>query len=399
MSDLKGFVLTTRQTPWRTESVMARFAAAGLQVEPFEGVHGATLGIATTLDHFDSPGHKPRPGQVALAFSKLLCWTMAVERLGNDEPCLIFEDDAVLVPNFKDELAKTLEALPADWGSCQLGSCCTDGKPAATINDRIARIPGALCDHAVAWKRWALWEAISRFRSMRLSAKSDIWISEHVYSRQSHYLAVPPLAFQEHFNDYSQSEAQSSGTWQDIRGWSDFLRVYDEALDRAANHPSVFVEIGAFLGRSAAYMGGEIGRRMAPVTFFTVDPWIAGPWTEPSIQVEIEKAGGNLFHLFQRNISRAGAWDWVKPLQMTSVEAAKLFDDRSVDFFFEDGCHEYEYVKASLDAWRPKMKPSGVMAGHDVDRPGVLRAVEETFPGRWRRWERTWIADRRGTFA
>lgn len=48
-----------------------------------------------------------------------------------------------------------------------------------------------------------------------------------------------------------------------------------------------------------------------------------------------------------------------------SVEAAKQIEDGSLDFVYIDGAHDYDNVKADLEAWTPKVKVGGIVAGDD----------------------------------
>jgi GR25 family glycosyltransferase involved in LPS biosynthesis len=70
---------------------------------------------------------------------------------------------------------------------------------------------------------------------------------------------------------------------------------------------------------------------------------------------------------------------------MKSLDAVSRFDDHSLDFVFIDASHEYEDVKADIIAWLPKIKPGGILAGHDYYigdfdyYPGVKQAVNEEF--------------------
>lgn len=388
---MKIYCTVCRQTPWRTEAARQRFAASGLSVEFVEGIHGATLGLGPALRHFDNnDAYRMSAGKVGIALSKLLLWTMVAERLADyREPVLLLEDDAVLVPNFQAELEASMRALPEDWQVAHVGHCCTDGLPVARINDRVSIIKYPWCCHAVLWRLSALRVALSAFRSVRLSTHSDIILARQVYPRLRHYTLTPPLAFQEQV----PSEA-TAFAWKDIPGWFDYARIYDENLERfaAGKRPGVFVEVGCFLGRSAAYLAGEIGRRQAPVTFYAVDTWKGTPGV-PSTLVEVEKAGGDLLPVFVRNLARAGASDWVIPLQMESVRAAASFPDGWVDFCWIDADHSFEAVVADIRAWKPKIKPGGVLAGHDMDRDSVRRAVEQELRGKYRTWERCWIHD------
>ena len=63
-----------------------------------------------------------------------------------------------------------------------------------------------------------------------------------------------------------------------------------------------------------------------------------------------------------------------------STVAAERFDE--LDFVFLDAAHDYQSVLADLQAWWPRIKKGGVLAGHDYDGamfPGVKRAVEAFF--------------------
>jgi hypothetical protein len=64
---------------------------------------------------------------------------------------------------------------------------------------------------------------------------------------------------------------------------------------------------------------------------------------------------------------------------MTSTEAARFMDDRSVDFLMLDGDHSYDAVMSDLDAWQPKMKKGGIISGDDYTWPGVESAVTKVF--------------------
>jgi hypothetical protein len=72
--------------------------------------------------------------------------------------------------------------------------------------------------------------------------------------------------------------------------------------------------------------------------------------------------------------------DRLTVLHGDSVEMASKVEDNSLDFVFIDGDHRYESVKADIRAWAPKLRPGGMLSGHDIDYPSVLRAVSELVP-------------------
>jgi predicted O-methyltransferase YrrM len=67
---------------------------------------------------------------------------------------------------------------------------------------------------------------------------------------------------------------------------------------------------------------------------------------------------------------------------MDSLDAVSLYDDASLDFVFIDGSHDYDSVCKDIDAWLPKVKPNGILAGHDYRYyEGVRRAVDSKLEG------------------
>lgn len=163
---------------------------------------------------------------------------------------------------------------------------------------------------------------------------------------------------------------------QNIPGFFDFDDVYRAAVRRAEDG-AVFVEVGSWKGRSAAFMAVEILNSGKAITFDCVDIWETLGWTN------VTRAKDPLATIdeFLRNVAPAHA-AISNCHVMQSTEAARLYDDASVDFVFLDADHSYEAVAADIAAWWPKVKSGGVLAGHDfaASWPGVQRAVREAFP-------------------
>lgn len=70
-------------------------------------------------------------------------------------------------------------------------------------------------------------------------------------------------------------------------------------------------------------------------------------------------------------------------LRGDSIEMAQHVEDESLDFVFIDADHRYEGVYRDIVAWAPKVKPRGVICGHDMGYPrfpGVNKAVSELIP-------------------
>lgn len=167
--------------------------------------------------------------------------------------------------------------------------------------------------------------------------------------------------------------------FNNVPGFAAFRDLYFQAV-REGKDGQVFVEVGSWLGRSAALMGVEIANSGKAIDFYCVDPWTDGG---PGLRHKphFRNLGvKEIYPLFLKNIEPVK--QHVKPLRMTSVEASKKFADGSVDFIMIDGDHSYEGIRADIDAWLPKMKPGGWFTGDDYLRPGVVKAVQETFGDR-----------------
>ena len=81
---------------------------------------------------------------------------------------------------------------------------------------------------------------------------------------------------------------------------------------------------------------------------------------------------------------RSPIWkhDRVRFIQGWSHEVAEQFEDRSLDLCFIDADHSESSVRADLAAWAPKVKPGGILAGHDYgskNHVGVKIAVDDFF--------------------
>lgn len=161
--------------------------------------------------------------------------------------------------------------------------------------------------------------------------------------------------------------------YESIHGWFDFADLYSAMIDRfPSGH---FVEVGSWKGKSAAYMAVEIANSSKPIVLDCVDHFHG---TASEGQHRLAK-DIDLAKVFASNL---GDFDFVRQIQMPSVDASTLYDDRSLDFVFIDAAHDEANVTADIAAWLPKVRPGGVIAGHDYTRrfPGVVAAVKKLIP-------------------
>lgn len=63
---------------------------------------------------------------------------------------------------------------------------------------------------------------------------------------------------------------------------------------------------------------------------------------------------------------------------MTSLDAAQVIPDHSLDFVYIDANHRYDSVSQDIRAWLPKVYLGGVLCGHDYfSHSSVKKAVDD----------------------
>lgn len=133
-------------------------------------------------------------------------------------------------------------------------------------------------------------------------------------------------------------------------------------------------EIGVSQGRFTMYLCAT----MHDMKMIAVDRWEEQLGHESEGWVGWDHAGS--LRRFQQNCMQF--FDGrVAIHQMDSAEAAIVADDNSLDFVFIDADHSYEGCKRDIEAWYPKVRKGGLVAGHDYNPkwPGVIKAVNEQF--------------------
>jgi hypothetical protein len=178
-------------------------------------------------------------------------------------------------------------------------------------------------------------------------------------------------------------------THNEVGGWFNFQDIYNAAVNKAENG-STLVEVGTFLGKSALYMMEKIKESNKQIKFycldlFTITPDDGSDGEMPdgsNARIWQEQNGGKdaLYNAFLNNVNNSIAKESLtNHYRCDSAEGASFFEDNSVDFCFIDASHSYENVYKDLNAWYPKIKNQGILAGHDFadGSGGVGKAVKQ----------------------
>jgi len=163
--------------------------------------------------------------------------------------------------------------------------------------------------------------------------------------------------------------------WSDIQGWfSDRDADFASGLCRRAR-PGVVVEIGVLRGRATAVMAPLC--RDGGCAYHAVDNFRGG--SDPGDPAAAAQRTERVLTSFRRNMKSLGLWDYITVHKSDSSAASAIFPDGSVELCFIDADHTFEGVTRDMEAWWPKIRPGGAMAGHDyrhTRKHGVRPAVD-----------------------
>jgi hypothetical protein len=153
-----------------------------------------------------------------------------------------------------------------------------------------------------------------------------------------------------------------------------------DALQSRGGERLVGAEVGVWHGETSEYLLLSLPH----LNLHMVDRWQEyPPNATPS---SLKQASQGAFDAARQRAIQATefAVDRRTIHRQASVQAAASFDNGSLDFVVIDAEHGFESVVADITVWLPKLKPGGILFGHDYGHPrfpGVKRAFDELLPG------------------
>jgi hypothetical protein len=166
--------------------------------------------------------------------------------------------------------------------------------------------------------------------------------------------------------------------WSTVPGFFNYWIFYTHVATQLQDGDS-FAEIGVWLGRSIIFLAQLLKIAGKKVTLYAIDTF-AGELNQPAHEATIAAHGGSLRAAFEANLSRCGVADMITIIQSDSAAAAQYFRDAQLAGCFIDAAHDYASVCRDLAAWTPKVRPTGLLSGHDAQDPEVRRAVAKSIP-------------------
>jgi predicted O-methyltransferase YrrM len=147
-----------------------------------------------------------------------------------------------------------------------------------------------------------------------------------------------------------------------------------EWLAKKASTYQRIAEVGSWMGRSTTAMADNM---QGAATIIAVDTWGGSEELKSYLS---DKPDDFVYNVFCKNLKHHIESGRVSPLRLPSVEAARKLQangNAGFDMVFIDASHDYENVKADIQAWKPLVRPGGLLCGHDWGHPPVVQAVRE----------------------
>lgn len=153
--------------------------------------------------------------------------------------------------------------------------------------------------------------------------------------------------------------------------------------------PELIVEVGVWKGSSTIYMAEQL-KKQDKGTIVSVDTWLGAIefWTkhirgsnDATRDLKLRNGYPSIYYNFLSNVVHKNVTRQVVPFPVPSLLAADFFKRKNIkaDIVHIDASHEYQDVKADLDAWVHNVRSGGIIFGDDYNEywPGVVKAVDE----------------------
>lgn len=158
--------------------------------------------------------------------------------------------------------------------------------------------------------------------------------------------------------------------------FSPFDRVALATLIRRMAKPGCrMAEVGSWLGNGSTQVFLEELRPHAESSVLCVDTWQGNPNVQRHQDIVSRY---DVFGTFRANVEKSRSPVKLHALVSPSHAAARFLADAVFDLVFIDADHSYAAVRDDVAAWRSKVRPGGLLCGHDCEAR-VTPALEARF--------------------
>lgn len=143
-------------------------------------------------------------------------------------------------------------------------------------------------------------------------------------------------------------------------------------------------KVGIEVGVERGYYSEVLCKANPDATIYGVDPWESLEMcinNQPEKRTQNHSSQNRCNRIFNEAKLRLSVYPNYKFIKSYSIDAANQFADNSVDFVYIDANHEYTQVLNDLRIWERKIRPGGVVSGHDyydadTDHPDTSRRLQ-----------------------
>jgi len=169
--------------------------------------------------------------------------------------------------------------------------------------------------------------------------------------------------------------------FNEIPGWFAYRDLYDEVVQNAGND-DVFVEVGAWFGKSTNYLAEKIRESKKNIKFTTVDTW-KGTDDEDIHQTIVGSFNGDIFYEFVDNTILSDNFESITMIKDTSKNASNQFANGSIDFIRKKPKIQVRHLLTKPDDVRERVSRASLkqLAKYGIDYlPMVNKPYDELPP-------------------
>ena len=141
-------------------------------------------------------------------------------------------------------------------------------------------------------------------------------------------------------------------------------------IDGRKGLAELFAELGFNKGAEIGVFKGKYSQELLDANpnlhLYGVDPWELAAHPEGVFKGgEKQELFDNIYEEAKKRLTPYKNFTFVKKY---SMDALKDFEDNSLDFVYIDAGHDFVNFTLDLDGWLKKVRPGGIISGHDYTR-------------------------------
>ena len=189
-------------------------------------------------------------------------------------------------------------------------------------------------------------------------------------------MICPFIALLVYITGYSSTSVVQKS---DVSGKSSTSNTGNPCLDEPMSHPGVppfkrRIDLGYILEKEKMQYGAELGVQRGLYSAKTLKVWkscreyiLVDLWAPQENYLDganrDQKAQNGLY---QETLGNTNEWSKkIKVCRNYTTVCATTVPDGSLDFVYVDARHDFKGVYEDVSKWWPKLRPGGIMAGHD----------------------------------